>query len=50
MEKELKKDENIPKKIIETDKLEIKYDEELGHKIVNEFMFQETIGRVHIQK
>ena len=45
MEKESKKEENIPKKIIETDNLVIKYDEESGHKIVNEFIFQETIGR-----
>ena len=32
------------KKYIETDKVEIKYDES-GNKIVNEFLFQETIGR-----
>ena len=45
MEKESKIEENITKKIIETDNLVIKYDEESGHKIVNEFMFQDTIGR-----
>ena len=42
MEKEQK--ENI-KKIIETDKAEISYDETTGHKIVNEFLFQENLGR-----
>ena len=45
MEKESKIEENITKKIIETDNLVIKYDEESGQKIVNEFMFQDTIGR-----
>ena len=42
MEKEQK--ENI-KKIIEADKAEISYDETTGNKIVNEFLFQENLGR-----
>jgi len=33
------------RKIIETDNAEINYDEKTGHKIVNEFLFQETLGR-----
>ena len=37
--------ENNSKKIIETDKAEISYDETTGNKIVNEFLFQETLGR-----
>ena len=36
---------NNTRNIIETDKAEINYDEEAGHKIVNEFLFQETLGR-----
>ena len=36
---------NNPKTIIETDNIEIKYDEATGNKIVNEFLFKETIGR-----
>ena len=45
MEKEIKEENNISKKLIETDKVVINYDEETGTKIVNEFMFKETIGR-----
>ena len=41
---------NNPKKIIETDKVEIKYDEATGKKIVNEFLFQETLGRGYYSK
>ena len=37
--------ESNSKKIIETDKAEISYDETTGNKIVNEFLFQETLGR-----
>ena len=37
--------ENNSKKIIETDKEEISYDETTGNKIVNEFLFKETLGR-----
>ena len=33
------------KKIIETDNVEINYDEATGNKIVNEFLFKETLGR-----
>ena len=33
------------KYIFETDKVKIMYDNETGNKIVNEFLFQETIGR-----
>jgi len=33
------------KKIIETDNVEINYDEKTGQKMVNEFLFQETLGR-----
>jgi len=33
------------KKIIETDNAEINYDEKTGQKMVNEFLFQETLGR-----
>ena len=33
------------KKIIETDSVEIKLDETSGNKIVNEFLFKETLGR-----
>ena len=33
------------KKIIETDQVEINYDEATGNKIVNEFLFKETLGR-----
>ena len=36
---------NIERKIIETDKAEISYDEKTGQKMVNEFLFQETLGR-----
>jgi [calcium/calmodulin-dependent protein kinase] kinase len=36
---------NNPKKIIETDIAEIKYEETTGNKIVNEFLFKETLGR-----
>ena len=36
---------NNTRNIIETDKAEINYDEKTGHKIVNEFLFQETLGR-----
>ena len=45
MAKEIKEENNISKKLIETDKVIINYDEETGNKIVNEFMFKETIGR-----
>jgi len=45
MDKELNSEKNISKNIIETDKIEIIYDEESGHKIVNNFIFQEIIGR-----
>ena len=45
MDKEIKSEKNISKNIIETDKIEIIYDEESGHKIVNNFIFQEIIGR-----
>ena len=41
---------NNPKKIIETDKVEIKYDEATGQKIVNEFLFQETLGLGYYSK
>ena len=41
---------NNPKKIIETDNAEIKYDETTGKKIVNEFLFQETLGRGYYSK
>jgi [calcium/calmodulin-dependent protein kinase] kinase len=41
---------NIPKKIIETDNVEIKYDETTGKKIVNEYLFQETLGRGYYSK
>ena len=36
---------SIERKIIETDNAEISYDEKTGQKIVNEFLFQETLGR-----
>ena len=36
---------NNTKTIIETDNAEIKYDETSGNKIVNEFLFKETLGR-----
>ena len=39
------KENNEIKDIFETDKLEITYNEESGNKIVNGFLFQETIGR-----
>ena len=39
------KENNEIKNIFETDKLEITYNEESGNKIVNGFLFQETIGR-----
>ena len=45
MDKEVKSEKNISKNIIESDKIEIIYDEESGHKIVNNFIFQEIIGR-----
>ena len=45
MEKELNEENNNSKKLFETDKVIINYDEETGNKIVNEFMFKETIGR-----
>ena len=45
MDKEVNSEKNISKNIIETDKIEIIYDEESGHKIVNNFIFQEIIGR-----
>ena len=45
MDKELNSEKNISKNIIESDKIEIIYDEESGHKIVNNFIFQEIIGR-----
>ena len=45
MEKEIENEKNITKKLIETDKVVINYDEETGSKIVNEYMFKETIGR-----
>ena len=32
-------------KIIETDNIEVKYDETSGNKMVNEFLFKETLGR-----
>ena len=41
---------NNPKKIIETDDAEIKYDETTGNKIVNEFLIQETLGRGYYSK
>ena len=41
---------NTPKKIIETDNAEINYDETTGKKIVNEFLFQETLGRGYYSK
>ena len=37
---------NNENKIIETNKLEIKYDEETGKKIINGFQIHEIIGRV----
>ena len=45
MDKEVNLEKNISKNIIESDKIEIIYDEESGHKIVNNFIFQEIIGR-----
>ena len=45
MDKEVNSEKNISKNIIETDKIEIIYDEESGHKIVNNFIFKEIIGR-----
>ena len=45
MDKEVNSEKNISKNIIESDKIEIIYDEESGHKIVNNFIFQEIIGR-----
>ena len=45
MDKEVNSEKNNSKNIIETDKIEIIYDEESGHKIVNNFIFQEIIGR-----
>ena len=45
MEKNNQEINSIPKKILETDKLQINYEEETGHKIVNEFIFLETLGR-----
>ena len=46
VEEEHKEKENSEiKNIFETDKLEINYNEESGSKIVNDFLFQETIGR-----
>ena len=36
---------SIERKIIETDNAEISYDEKTGQKIVNEFLFQETLGK-----
>ena len=36
---------SIERKITETDNAEISYDEKTGQKIVNEFLFQETLGR-----
>jgi serine/threonine protein kinase len=45
MEKNNQEISSIPKKILETDKLQINYEEETGHKIVNEFIFLETLGR-----
>ena len=44
MDKEVNSEKNISKNIIETDKIEIIYDEESGHKIVNNFIFQGIIG------
>ena len=35
----------IQKKILETDNIEVKYDETSGSKMVNEFLFKETLGR-----
>jgi [calcium/calmodulin-dependent protein kinase] kinase len=45
MDKEINSEKNNSKNILETDKIEIIYDEESGHKIVNNFIFQEIIGR-----
>ena len=45
MEKNSQEKNPNSKKIIETDKVEINYEEETNHKIVNEFLFQETLGR-----
>jgi [calcium/calmodulin-dependent protein kinase] kinase len=45
MDKEVNSEKNNSKNIIESDKIEIIYDEESGHKIVNNFIFQEIIGR-----
>ena len=45
VEKEKQEENNLTKNILETDKIEIKYNEKTGNKLVNEFLFQETIGR-----
>ena len=45
MDKEVNSEKNISKNIIETDKIGAIYAEESGHKIVNNFIFQEIIGR-----
>lgn len=45
MEKNSQENRTNSKNILETDKVEINYEEETGHKIVNEFLFQETLGR-----
>ena len=45
VEKEKQEENILTKNILETDKIEIKYNEKTGNKLVNEFLFQETIGR-----
>ena len=50
MDKEIKSEKNISKNIIGTYKIEAIYAEESGHKIVNNFIFQEIIGRCAYSK
>ena len=45
MENKSQEEKNLPTNLIEADVFEVKYDEESGNKIVNDYLFKETVGR-----
>ena len=45
MENKSQEEKNLSTNLIEADVFEVKYDEESGNKIVNDYLFKETVGR-----
>ena len=45
MENKSQEEKNLSTNLIQADVFEVKYDEESGNKIVNDYLFKETVGR-----